>query len=166
VKLGALQDTTGATSDVGKDEAMGVREAVQYYNDSGGINGKKIRMFQYDYGYRVPEAVTTYKRFRDYDKVVMVLGWGPAIRRPSLLRSITIRCLISPALLRTPLRPQEDALQLRLWNRLFHQRPRSDHVLVEEVWKKDAKWKELREKGPNRSLPVSSTLPLLMRRPR
>ena len=74
VKLGALQDTTGATSDVGKDEAMGVREAVQYYNDSGGINGKKIRLFQYDYGYRVPEAVTTYKRFRDYDKVVMVLG--------------------------------------------------------------------------------------------
>ncbi len=35
VKLGALQDTTGATSDVGKDEAMGVREAVQYYNDAG-----------------------------------------------------------------------------------------------------------------------------------
>jgi len=76
VRLGALQDTTGATSDVGKDEALGVREAVQYYNDTGGINGKKIRLFQYDYGYRVPEAVTTYKRFRDYDKVVMVLGWG------------------------------------------------------------------------------------------
>ena len=48
VKLGALQDLTGATSDVGKDEAMGVREAVQYYNESGGINGKKIRLFQYD----------------------------------------------------------------------------------------------------------------------
>ncbi len=61
VKLGALQDTTGATSDVGKDEALGVREAVQYYNDTGGINGKKIRLFQYDYGYRVPEAITTYK---------------------------------------------------------------------------------------------------------
>src|SRR3989304_3559475 len=75
-KLRALQDTTGATSDVGKDEALGVREAAQYYNDQGGINGKKIRLFQYDYGYRVPEAVTTYKRFRDYDKVVMVLGWG------------------------------------------------------------------------------------------
>ena len=49
VKVGALQDLTGATSDVGKDEAMGVREAVQYYNDTGGINGKKIRLFQYDY---------------------------------------------------------------------------------------------------------------------
>ena len=76
VKLGALQDLTGAASDVGKDEALGVREAVQYYNDTGGINGKKIRLFQYDYGYRIPEAITTYKRFRDYDKVVMVLGWG------------------------------------------------------------------------------------------
>ena len=44
VKLGALQDTTGATSDVGKDEALGVREAAQYYNDKGGINGKKISL--------------------------------------------------------------------------------------------------------------------------
>src|SRR3972149_11081732 len=70
VKLGALQDLTGATSDVGKDEALGVKEAVQYYNDQGGINGKRIRLFQYDYGYRVPEAITTYKRFRDYDKEV------------------------------------------------------------------------------------------------
>ena len=76
VNLGALQDMTGATSDVGKDEALGVREAVQYYNDHGGINGKRIKLFQYDYGYRVPEAVITYKRSRDYDKAVMVLGWG------------------------------------------------------------------------------------------
>src|SRR3989337_3032602 len=76
VRVGALQDTTGATSDVGKDEALGVREATQYFNDIGGINGKKIRLYLYDYGYRVPEAITTYKRFRDFDKVAMVLGWG------------------------------------------------------------------------------------------
>ena len=60
VRLGALQDTTGATSDVGKDEALGVREAAQYYNDKGGINGKRIRLFQYDYGYRVPEAISDF----------------------------------------------------------------------------------------------------------
>ncbi len=76
VKIGALQDLTGATSDVGKDEALGVLEATAYWNDQGGINGKPIKIFQYDYGYRVPEAVTTYKRFRDYDKVLGVLGWG------------------------------------------------------------------------------------------
>jgi branched-chain amino acid transport system substrate-binding protein len=76
VKLGSLNDVTGATSDVGKDMALGIREAVAYANDHGGINGKRIKLYQYDYGYRVPEAITTYKRFRDYDKVVMVLGWG------------------------------------------------------------------------------------------
>jgi branched-chain amino acid transport system substrate-binding protein len=76
VKLGSLNDLTGATSDVGKDAALGMREAVQYVNDSGGINGKPIKVFLYDYGYRVPEAITTYKRFRDFDKVVAVWGWG------------------------------------------------------------------------------------------
>ena len=76
VKLGSLNDFTGPTSDVGKDTALGIREAVQYVNDTGGINGKKIRLYLYDYGYRVPEAITTYKRFRDFDRVVGVLGWG------------------------------------------------------------------------------------------
>jgi branched-chain amino acid transport system substrate-binding protein len=76
VKLGSLNDLTGPTSDVGKDVALGIREAVQYVNDTGGINGKKIRLYLYDYGYRVPEAITTYKRFRDFDRVAGVLGWG------------------------------------------------------------------------------------------
>lgn len=76
IKLGSLNDLTGPTSDVGKDIALGIREAVQYANDTGGINGKRIRLYLYDYGYRVPEAITTYKRFRDFDRVVAVLGWG------------------------------------------------------------------------------------------
>ncbi|MBI4638671.1 MAG: ABC transporter substrate-binding protein [Candidatus Rokubacteria bacterium] len=76
IKLGSLNDLTGPTSDVGKDIALGIREAVQYVNDTGGVNGKRIRLYLYDYGYRVPEAITTYKRFRDFDRVVGVLGWG------------------------------------------------------------------------------------------
>jgi len=76
VKVGSLNDVTGPTSDVGKDIALGMREAVKYVNDTGGINGKPIKLFLYDYGYRVPEAITTYKRFRDFDKVVAVWGWG------------------------------------------------------------------------------------------
>ncbi|MBI2370322.1 MAG: ABC transporter substrate-binding protein [Deltaproteobacteria bacterium] len=76
IRLGPLNDMTGPTSDVGKDVALGIREAVKYVNDTGGINGKRIRLFLYDYGYRVPEAITTYKRFRDFDRVVAVLGWG------------------------------------------------------------------------------------------
>jgi branched-chain amino acid transport system substrate-binding protein len=148
VRLGALQDTTGATSDVGKDEALGVREAAQYYNDTGGINGKKIRLFQYDYGYRVPEAVTTYKRFRDYDKVVMVLGWGTgdtealsptvnADKMPYLSSSFSGH-LCDPK--KTPYN--------FVYGTDYSTNARGAITYwFEEVWKKDPKWKALREKG-------------------
>ncbi len=148
VKLGALQDMTGATSDVGKDEALGVREAVQYYNDQGGINGKKIRLFQYDYGYRVPEAITTYKRFRDYDKVVMVLGWGTgdtealsptvnADKMPYLSSSFSGH-LCDPK--KTPYN--------FVYGTDYSTNARGAITYwFEEVWKKDPKWKALRDKG-------------------
>ena len=148
VKLGALQDTTGATSDVGKDEALGVREAAQYYNDTGGINGKKIRLFQYDYGYRVPEAITTYKRFRDYDKVAMVLGWGtgdtealsPTINADKMpyLSSSFSGHLCDPK--KTPYN--------FVYGTDYSTNARGAITYwFEEVWKKDPKWKDLREKG-------------------
>ena len=76
IPIGSLNDLTGATSDVGKDYALGVQEAVKYINDNGGVNGKQIKLALYDYGYLVPGAITTYKRFRDLDKDVAVLGWG------------------------------------------------------------------------------------------
>ena len=75
VKVGALNDVTGATSDVGKDYALGISDAVHYVNDTGGINGKKIKLYQFDYGYRIPEALTKYKLYKRL-KCVAVLGWG------------------------------------------------------------------------------------------
>ncbi|MCL0093705.1 ABC transporter substrate-binding protein [Dehalococcoidia bacterium] len=76
IPIGAIQDTTGATSDVGKDEALGIREAVAWLNDQGGIGGRPIELHQFDYGYRVPEALTLYARFRDVDDAVFIKGWG------------------------------------------------------------------------------------------
>ncbi|NWF56067.1 MAG: ABC transporter substrate-binding protein [Syntrophaceae bacterium] len=148
VKLGALQDLTGATSDVGKDEALGVKEAVQYYNDQGGINGKRIKLFQYDYGYRVPEAVTTYKRFRDYDKVVMVLGWGtgdtealsPTINADKMpyLSSSFSGHLCDPK--KTPYN--------FVYGTDYSTNARGAITYwFQEVWMKDPKWKAEREKG-------------------
>ncbi|NQT69921.1 MAG: ABC transporter substrate-binding protein [Desulfobacteraceae bacterium] len=75
IKVGSLNDMTGATSDVGKDYALGIAEAIHYINDTGGINGKKIKLYQFDYGYRIPEALTKYKLFKRL-KVVAILGWG------------------------------------------------------------------------------------------
>jgi len=41
INIGALNDMTGATSDVGKDYALGIAEAIRYVNNNGGINGKQ-----------------------------------------------------------------------------------------------------------------------------
>jgi len=75
IKIGSLNDMTGATSDVGKDYALGIAEAIHYINDTGGINGKQIKLYQFDYGYRIPEALTKYKLFKRL-KCAAVLGWG------------------------------------------------------------------------------------------
>jgi branched-chain amino acid transport system substrate-binding protein len=78
IKIGSINDLTGALSDVGKDAALGIREAVTF-NDQGGINGKKIKpplRLR-----RVPEAITIYKRFRDTDKIALLFSGAPAIPR-------------------------------------------------------------------------------------
>ncbi len=75
VVIGALNDMTGATSDVGKDYAMGIAEAYRYVNAEGGINGKEVKLYQFDYGYRIPEALTKYNMFKRL-KCKLVQGWG------------------------------------------------------------------------------------------
>jgi branched-chain amino acid transport system substrate-binding protein len=75
IKLGGIMDTTGATSDVGKDYAIGMEDAIKYINDNGGINGKLIKFTWFDYGYRIPEAITKYKLLTRLG-VVAIMGWG------------------------------------------------------------------------------------------
>lgn len=75
IRIGSLNDMTGATSDVGKDYGLAVAEAIHYVNDTGGINGKKIKLYQFDYGYRIPEALTKYNLFKRL-KCTAILGWG------------------------------------------------------------------------------------------
>lgn len=148
VKMGSLNDLTGATSDVGKDAALGMREAVQYVNDTGGINGKPIKVFLYDYGYRVPEAITTYKRFRNFDQVVAVWGWGTgdtealtptvnADKMPYLSHSFSAH-LADPK--KTPYN--------FLYGTDYSSNARAAITAwFDEVWKKDPKFKADRDRG-------------------
>ncbi|PYO57258.1 MAG: ABC transporter substrate-binding protein [Candidatus Rokuibacteriota bacterium] len=76
IKLGNLVDLTGPTSDQGKDIAQGRTDAVQYFNERGGINGKKIELVSVEYGFQPPRAVAAYKKFVEDDKVLLVLGYG------------------------------------------------------------------------------------------
>ncbi len=76
IKVGGIFDLTGITSDVGKPFAQGVRDYVEFTNSRGGINGKKIKLFDVDYGYKIPEAVAAYKRLVGDEKVILISGWG------------------------------------------------------------------------------------------
>jgi len=75
IKIGGIMDTTGATSDVGKDYALGMEESWHYVNDQGGINGKPVKYIWFDYGYRIPEALTKYKLLKRMS-VTAIMGWG------------------------------------------------------------------------------------------
>ncbi|MCJ7595442.1 MAG: ABC transporter substrate-binding protein [Desulfobacterales bacterium] len=75
IKVGGIMDTTGATSDVGKDYAIGMQDAFKYINAQGGVNGKRIKYTWFDYGYRIPEAITKYKLLKRLGSVA-IMGWG------------------------------------------------------------------------------------------
>lgn len=148
IKVGSINDLTGATSDVGKDAALGVRECVTYINDTGGINGKKIRLLQRDYGYRVPEAITIYKGFKNADKIAMLLQWGTGdtealsatVNRDKM---VTISDSLSGHLCNPAKTPYNF-----IYSTDYSTNARAALTLwYEEVWKKSDKWKKAREEG-------------------
>jgi len=49
---------------------------VEWVNAHGGVNGKRFKLVDVDYGYKIPEAIAAYKRMVNDDKVVMIAGWG------------------------------------------------------------------------------------------
>ena len=76
VKIGAIFDVTGATSDVGKPYSDGIKTFVQWKNENGGIEGRPIELISDDYGYQVPKAEELYTQYVTQDKVVAFSGWG------------------------------------------------------------------------------------------
>lgn len=153
IKVGSINDLTGATSDVGKDAALGIRECVTYMNDSGGINGKKIRLILQDYGYRIPEAHTLYKRFKDQEKISLLLQWGtgdtealsPTVNKDQM---VTISDSLSGHLCDPKKTPYNF-----IYSTDYSTNARAALTAwYEEVWKKSDKWKEAREAGKKPTL--------------
>ncbi len=78
VSVGHLTDYTGPTAGVGAHYGPGVRDALNYVNTNGGINGKQIKFETVDYSYRADRAVATYKKWKGGLKPVVIQGWGTA----------------------------------------------------------------------------------------
>ena len=76
IKVGAIFDLTGATSDVGVPYANGVKGYVDWINGKGGINGRQIELISNDYAYKVENAERLYTQYVTQDKVVALIGWG------------------------------------------------------------------------------------------
>ncbi len=75
IKIGAIFDLTGPTSDIGVDGAAGIQDYVAYINSKGGVNGRPVELLGQDYGYKVDVAEQLYSQFVE-DGAVVFMGWG------------------------------------------------------------------------------------------
>ena len=76
IKVGAIFDLTGATSDVGALYAEGIKGYVDFVNQNGGIGGRQVDLVSADYAYAVDQAEQLYSQYVNQDEVVIFSGWG------------------------------------------------------------------------------------------
>ncbi len=75
IKVGAIFDLTGPTSDVGTPYGEGIKGYVEWLNANGGINGRQIDLISADYAYKVDQAEQLYTQYVQ-EGVVAFQGWG------------------------------------------------------------------------------------------
>ena len=75
IKVGAIFDLTGPTSDVGTPYSEGLTDFVTWYNDAGGVDGQPLELLSADYAYAVDQAEQLYSQYVDEGAVVF-MGWG------------------------------------------------------------------------------------------
>lgn len=75
IKVGAIFDLTGPTSDVGTVFAEGIRGHFEWLEQNGGIDGRPVELLYQDYGYKVDRAEQLYSQFVQ-EGAVAFLGWG------------------------------------------------------------------------------------------
>jgi branched-chain amino acid transport system substrate-binding protein len=76
--VGHLADLTGPTGFIGKFYGNGIRDALTYINTHGGISGTPMQFETVDYAYKVPQAISTYKKWKSRNKMIAMQVWGTA----------------------------------------------------------------------------------------
>ena len=82
IKVGAVFDLSGPTSDVGTAYANGIRGYIDWLNSEGGVTmadgtQKTVELLYQDYAYKVDQAEQLYSRYVQQG-VVAFQGWGTA----------------------------------------------------------------------------------------
>jgi branched-chain amino acid transport system substrate-binding protein len=77
IRIGAIFDRSGPTSDVGVPYSDGVRAYVDFINSRGGIRGRRIELVAQDTGYNVARSEAFYQQLRT-SGIVAIQGWATA----------------------------------------------------------------------------------------
>lgn len=75
IKIGAIFDLSGETSDVGTPYAQGMNAYIEFVNENGGINGQPLELVAGDGAYDVRRSEQLYGQLAAQG-VVAVMGWG------------------------------------------------------------------------------------------
>jgi branched-chain amino acid transport system substrate-binding protein len=78
ILIGVMYDQTGPTSVWGVPVAQGARDYTRLINKKGGVQGHPIEWIEHEMGYKVPNAVEGYERFKAAG-VVSFWSWGTPI---------------------------------------------------------------------------------------
>lgn len=87
IKVGGLTDLSGPTSSVGVPYSAGLKDAVKYINENGGIDGRMIEFNLQDTAYNVQQGLSLYKKMVNTDGVVCIQGYGSAVTE-ALIRNL------------------------------------------------------------------------------
>ena len=74
ITLGSIQDLSGPIAGFGKQARLGMMLAVDELNETGGINGRKIKLIVEDSAYDPKKAVLAAQKLVNQDKIFMMLG--------------------------------------------------------------------------------------------
>jgi branched-chain amino acid transport system substrate-binding protein len=77
IRLGAIFDRSGPTSDVGVPYSDGINAYIRRVNSSGGIKRRKIQLVSQDTSYNVARSEAFYQQLRT-SGIVAILGWATA----------------------------------------------------------------------------------------
>jgi branched-chain amino acid transport system substrate-binding protein len=74
IVLGSILDQSGPLAGFGKQARMGMQLAVDELNETGGIQGRKIKLLVEDDGYDPKKAVLAAQKLVNQDKIFMMMG--------------------------------------------------------------------------------------------
>lgn len=90
IVIGQAAPLSGTLADTGKSMVLGAKIYFDSVNDSGGVNGKKIKHLVKDDGYKVPETVRVVKELVEKDNVLALIGSAGSSHLAAVLKEKTL----------------------------------------------------------------------------